>query len=365
MGKRVTIKDISNELGVSLSIINRVLNNKPGVSKEMRERVLESAERLGYRKNKVAQSMARSCIQIGVVIPLEWPEYYNSLKKGLDEEFTRLYDYNVESKYYYVENNSSGKKTAELLGKCIEDGLNGVIVCDAFPIGLEKTFSKLNEKKIPVVLVGDSKSLSNRYLCSIQIDAYCSGRMAAEMLSLSISDCSNAIVFVGNKDNAEHYLKINGFTDEANKRGLNILGVYETHDDDEIAYQLVKRVFEKNKNMIGIYSATANSASVCRFVEESGASARIIVTDVYSKTVEYLKKGVIEGIIFQNLEKHGRTAIKVLYDYITENKPTSNKIYIAPQLVLNSNLSNYFSDDDLMPSKEKQTVKSYKKQNES
>ena len=117
--------------------------------------------------------------------------------------------------------------------------------------------------------------------------------------------------------------------------------------------------------MIGIYSATANSASVCRFVEESGASARIIVTDVYSKTVEYLKKGVIEGIIFQNLEKHGRTAVKVLYDYITENKPTNNKIYIAPQLVLNSNLSNYFSDDDLMPSKDKQTVKSYKNQNES
>ena len=39
--KRVTIKDISDELGVSYAIINRALNNKEGVSKETKLKILE------------------------------------------------------------------------------------------------------------------------------------------------------------------------------------------------------------------------------------------------------------------------------------------------------------------------------------
>ncbi len=44
--KRVTIKDISDELGVSYAIINRALNNKEGVSKETKLKILETADRL-------------------------------------------------------------------------------------------------------------------------------------------------------------------------------------------------------------------------------------------------------------------------------------------------------------------------------
>ena len=136
--KRATIKDISEELGVSCAIINRALNNKEGVSKETRQKVLETADRLGYRVNKVAQSMARNCIDIGVLIPDSWLEYYNDIKKGIDEEFEILRDYNVECQYYTVNNIHSSKGTIQALKKCIEDGVHGVIICDAFPFGLEK-----------------------------------------------------------------------------------------------------------------------------------------------------------------------------------------------------------------------------------
>ena len=93
--KRVTIKDISEEVGVSCTIINRALNNKEGVSAETRQKILETADRLGYRVNRVAQSMARNCINIGVLIPDSWLDYYNIIKKGIDEEFEILRDYNV------------------------------------------------------------------------------------------------------------------------------------------------------------------------------------------------------------------------------------------------------------------------------
>lgn len=57
---RVTITDVAREVGVSVSTVSLVLNNKPGrISDETRERVHATAEKLGYRPNKVAQNLRR------------------------------------------------------------------------------------------------------------------------------------------------------------------------------------------------------------------------------------------------------------------------------------------------------------------
>ena len=53
--KRVTIKDIANHLGVSYGVINKAMNNKSGISDAMKKKILDAAEELGYRVNKVAQ----------------------------------------------------------------------------------------------------------------------------------------------------------------------------------------------------------------------------------------------------------------------------------------------------------------------
>ena len=57
---RVTITDVAAAAGVSVSTVSLVLNNKPGrISDETRQRVQATAEKLGYRPNKVAQSLRR------------------------------------------------------------------------------------------------------------------------------------------------------------------------------------------------------------------------------------------------------------------------------------------------------------------
>jgi DNA-binding LacI/PurR family transcriptional regulator len=43
--KRVTVKDLAKELSVSLNTINKGLNNKPGISDETREKIIETAKR--------------------------------------------------------------------------------------------------------------------------------------------------------------------------------------------------------------------------------------------------------------------------------------------------------------------------------
>ena len=173
--KRVTIKDIAARLGVSYGIINKALTGKSGISDEMKERILTTAREMGYRVNKVAQSMARNTIVIGVVVPSQSKDYFSFLQKGLDKEFERLADYNVRCRYYPVADTYSVTATVEALTACLNDGVHGIILCEYFPTGLEKIFEELEERQIPIVLIGDAESTGNRYLSSIQVDAYRSG----------------------------------------------------------------------------------------------------------------------------------------------------------------------------------------------
>ena len=49
-----TLKDIADQTNVALSTVSRVLNEKPDmhVTEETRRRILETAEALGYRKER-------------------------------------------------------------------------------------------------------------------------------------------------------------------------------------------------------------------------------------------------------------------------------------------------------------------------
>jgi len=57
--RRPTIRDIAAEAGVSKGLVSLILNGNPGPSAETTARVLQIADRLGYRTNRTASLLAR------------------------------------------------------------------------------------------------------------------------------------------------------------------------------------------------------------------------------------------------------------------------------------------------------------------
>lgn len=69
-----TLKDIAAELGLNVSVVSRALNPKPDkhavVAEETKKLIIETAERLGYRRNRIAEFMKRGrAATIGAFIP--------------------------------------------------------------------------------------------------------------------------------------------------------------------------------------------------------------------------------------------------------------------------------------------------------
>ena len=55
---KVTAKMIAKELGISTATVDRVLNNRSGVSEKTIRKVKEKAAELGYRPNAAAKYLA-------------------------------------------------------------------------------------------------------------------------------------------------------------------------------------------------------------------------------------------------------------------------------------------------------------------
>ena len=69
-GQDVTQDDVARAAGVSRSLVSLALNGSPKVAEETRRRIAETADRLGYRVNAAAASLARQQSRtIGLVLP--------------------------------------------------------------------------------------------------------------------------------------------------------------------------------------------------------------------------------------------------------------------------------------------------------
>ncbi|KGA97797.1 transcriptional regulator [Alkalihalobacillus alcalophilus ATCC 27647 = CGMCC 1.3604] len=70
MKSNVTMRDIAVKLGVSSVTVSKALNDKEGVSEELKLKIKDLAEEMGYRFNVMAKSMKEGCsYNIGVIIP--------------------------------------------------------------------------------------------------------------------------------------------------------------------------------------------------------------------------------------------------------------------------------------------------------
>ena len=85
VGKRVTVEDIAQKLGLSSMTVSRALNDRPNVGEETRERVLQAAREMGYRPNRIAKSLVLSkTYTIGIVLPKMAHFFFPEVIRGVE-----------------------------------------------------------------------------------------------------------------------------------------------------------------------------------------------------------------------------------------------------------------------------------------
>jgi LacI family transcriptional regulator len=86
--RRPTLAVVAEAAGVSLKTASRVLNREPNVAAATRERVLDAAASLGFRRNAVAADLARGGFSrlVGFITGDLANEFYSALASGIERE---------------------------------------------------------------------------------------------------------------------------------------------------------------------------------------------------------------------------------------------------------------------------------------
>ena len=175
--KRITIREVAHEAGVSVQTVSRVLNDRPDVAPETRLRVKEIIERLDYHPSNLAQSLPQGRSRsIGVVgFGLEYYGPWRSLT-GLEQQakelgFTLLLNLAHESEEHDVE---------QLLRHMLLRHVDGIIW--AIPvIDHNRAWfgQKINELPLPIIFTDVQPDCR---LPQIGTDNRLGGRLATEHL---------------------------------------------------------------------------------------------------------------------------------------------------------------------------------------
>jgi LacI family transcriptional regulator len=82
----VTMRHVAAALGVSVTTVSKVLNNRGDIGDEMRERVLAKVEELGYRPNAVARSLTlRRTHTLGVIVADLMHSFFVEIVASIEE----------------------------------------------------------------------------------------------------------------------------------------------------------------------------------------------------------------------------------------------------------------------------------------
>ena len=68
MAKTVKMADIASKLGVSTVTVSKALSGQKGVSEEVREKIIELAEQMGYQRPAGKEEEKKRSFNIGVVV---------------------------------------------------------------------------------------------------------------------------------------------------------------------------------------------------------------------------------------------------------------------------------------------------------
>ncbi|WP_407542072.1 LacI family DNA-binding transcriptional regulator (plasmid) [Deinococcus radiomollis] len=212
--QRVTSHDVSREAGVSQSAVSRAFTPGARISPEMRQRVFDAAQKLGYKPNAIARSLStqRSGIVALIVGELHNPFYPQALS-----QFAQALE--ARGKRALLLTHDARQDIQETLDAASSYQIEAAIV---FPTRLNSTAPSLGDVSqggVPVLLF--NRHLPGRELLSVACDNHSGGRLAAQVL---LNSGARRLAFIGgDPDTSTHQDRLNGFVERLAESGLGPL----------------------------------------------------------------------------------------------------------------------------------------------
>ncbi len=327
----LTISKIAELANVSRGTVDRVIHNRPNVSKKAKDRVLKIIDELGYTPNLAAKALVskNKGLLFSVVMAPDFNPFVSDVKKGVENAYNEYKSFGVEVDIEVI-NTLNAEEQLKILDKLERQGVRGIAIV---PIACDLIVQRINqliEKGIDVVTFNSDIKGTNR-LCFVGQDNEKAGKVAFELMENIVPKDSKVGVIISSLNLECHQNRLTGFVAKlsASKSGLKTVAINENQDKDELSYDLVMSFCKNNPDLKGIYVTGGGVTGVGNALKECNMhnKVKVISHDIVAPVIKLMKEGIIKFTIGQDPYTQGAQPVKILFDYIFKKIPPEKEVF--------------------------------------
>jgi len=252
-GEKVTIYQVAEQAGVSISTVSKVLSNKSGISEATRQKVWQASERLGYMPSLAARGLSGGKTGIiGLLVPYSPNQLFqdphllsniHGIEAALNER-----DYNLLLATAKKKHDPASSYERLLRSRYFD----GIIVMETQESRYQELHRRMARQDRPWVILGYPAGIAPCY--SVYADDFQGGQLVAEHL-LSLGHRRIGLV---NADPCPSAFgeRVRGYTQVLKSYGLSRDKKLEVRGDMtyESGYQVAPRLLQRADRPTAIFS---------------------------------------------------------------------------------------------------------------
>ncbi|MBS5386246.1 MAG: LacI family DNA-binding transcriptional regulator [Clostridiales bacterium] len=326
-----TIAEVAKMLKVSPSTVSRAINNAPGVSDSIREKILNFVDEIGYRPNTIAQSLSRGKSNMVALIlgDIRNPFYADlafGIQKNLDTHGYIVTTFNSEYDF---------RKEIEFIQFAKQYHYCGIILVTVNSKEADKYINKL---ELPILLVN---RITEHYSGSFVVtDNFQAGYIAARHL-INLGHKKISFMSGHHKSSTASYQRFLGYRQALKNYCLTYNEQYCLFDLNwkmETGYEAAKKIFSLSSSpdfpSAFLLSNDLLALGFMDYCEEHGIRIPDDISLVSFDNIVYSGLHRIQlTTVSQHVEKISSEASKVMIDLLEEPSKEPRKIIIEPTLI--------------------------------
>lgn len=258
--KKPSILEVAKLAGVSPATVSRILNNNPRVDPELKKRVLEASQKLGYRLNYYAKALIQGKTNfIGLLLTKFAIRHYSSILYGIESVLNK-----AGYKFFVTSSRYDREKEKEKIQLFLDLNFAGIII---IPVGLsDAEIVEFSKKGTPIVVY-------DRLVRGLEENCiYFDNFGIEEKITNYLIECGHRkIALIAGSDSLPVYReRKNGYISALKKHGISVdesliytcdMSGFSTKEGYNSALELLKRghftalVCQNDQTAIGAISA--------------------------------------------------------------------------------------------------------------
>lgn len=354
--EKITLKQIAENAGVSLTTVHRVLTGKGGASKAVEEKILRIAREQGYAINVAASNLRKQPLHIALVFPMQVKggHYFVSrILQGYLSCRNEISHMNVvfQEFYYGMSDSEAGcrEEQENILKKIYREQpvrYDGMVI---YGLGITPRIEALINRIVGsgtkvVVLERCPEGLFD--VCSVEVNDTIAGNLAGDIMTQSLHQQGTVLIFNQQLPEGDPNGEACAACIRAERPEIHVVQIPLELTDSQS--QAIAAILQNHPDVCGAYATSArHTNSLLKAMEMTRIYPQSVIgSELFEESYHALHQRKLNAVIDKRPEHIGYKALQLLVSTLTrkEELPTIHRV--TPRIILRANSDKYYVEKE-------------------